>query len=56
MITLRCGNMEQENKYWLRENYQVCFVEKTVQSIMGGNVRVKRMVCRVRYGRRGNYK
>lgn len=21
LIKLRCGNVEQENKYWLRENY-----------------------------------
>lgn len=24
LIKLRCGNVEQENKYWLRENYRVC--------------------------------
>lgn len=24
LINLRCGNMEQENKYWLEENQRVC--------------------------------
>lgn len=58
LIKLRCGNLENENKYWLKEKEWICSVTKkeiTWYNLLR-NIELQKLYCEFIYKIRKKYK